>query len=480
MQFTFNGDNKQSVVKDANGNVISDVDPVTAQMREFVFNGDNKQVEIKDQFDTVVGTYLYDGNGKRVKKIVPGTGETTVFVYDGFGKLIAEYSTEQASSPTVNYTATDPLGSPRVITNKQGQVLSRRDFMPFGEEISPDGIHRTASLSYNFGDGIRQKFTGYQRDEETSLDFAEARYYNNQHGRFTAVDPLLASGKSTNPQTFNRYVYVLNNPLILTDPKGLQAGENVTFDLYVRAFAPWEWFGAGLWRGDNRSFSTNPGASSKIASITRVIGGNENDELAGDRSISQSVTIAAPPTTSEMYLGFNYSLRAASECYVRSPATSEVADQLNGDSAALAFDMYGNNDAFPDILLGGTENAVYGTRDSFLTTDIDLHPQIGFEYGYNGTKLTEIRVTGGTVTGDGFPSAEVFVRDEHNNSVMLGTYSPPSGASPFTWLPFDNQRPMITIPKMTISVTDGAFSSVQAEGQTYSLDEWNQRMTRSQ
>lgn len=46
--------------------------------------------------------------------------------------------------------------------------------------------------------------------------------YENRYGRFTAVDPLLASGKSGNPQTFNRYVYVLNNPVIYRDPDGLQ------------------------------------------------------------------------------------------------------------------------------------------------------------------------------------------------------------------------------------------------------------------
>lgn len=46
--------------------------------------------------------------------------------------------------------------------------------------------------------------------------------YQNLHGRFTAVDPLLASGKSANPQTFNRYVYVMNNPLMFVDPDGLQ------------------------------------------------------------------------------------------------------------------------------------------------------------------------------------------------------------------------------------------------------------------
>ena|GEM_PF-5499906 len=107
-----------------------------------------------------------------------------------------------------------------------GQVVSRRDFLPFGEEVEPDETYRTTALKYGQADSVRQKFTGYQHDEETQLDFAEARMYQNLHGRFTAVDPLLASGKSADPQTFNRYVYVLNSPLILTDPKGLQAGQS--------------------------------------------------------------------------------------------------------------------------------------------------------------------------------------------------------------------------------------------------------------
>ena len=118
---------------------------------------------------------------------------------------------------------TDHLGSPRVLTNKQGEVVSRRDFMPFGEEIAAMAeTHRTPGDKYGVGDGVRQKFTGYERDEETGLDFAEARYYYNNHGRFTAVDPLLASGKSADPQTFNRYAYVSNNPLNFVDPYGLE------------------------------------------------------------------------------------------------------------------------------------------------------------------------------------------------------------------------------------------------------------------
>src|SRR5262249_36555275 len=114
------------------------------------------------------------------------------------------------------------LGSPRVITNSTGDVVSRRDFMPFGEEVAPVDSLRAANTVYTSGDSIRQKFTGYQKDDETQLDFAEARMYENRHGRFTAVDPLLISGKSANPQTFNRYMYVLDNPLVLQDPSGLQ------------------------------------------------------------------------------------------------------------------------------------------------------------------------------------------------------------------------------------------------------------------
>jgi RHS repeat-associated protein len=97
--------------------------------------------------------------------------------------------------------------------------------MAFGEEIANNVGGRTSANKYGQTDSVRQRFTGYQKDDETGLDFAEARYYNDAHGRFTAVDPLLASGKSVNPQTFNRYVYTMNRPLNHTDPTGMQVGK---------------------------------------------------------------------------------------------------------------------------------------------------------------------------------------------------------------------------------------------------------------
>jgi RHS repeat-associated protein len=70
-------------------------------------------------------------------------------------------------------------------------------------------------------DGVRQKFTGYERENETGLDYAKARYYGSAVGRFTTLDPLQLSGSIDQPQVWNRYLYGLNNPLKYTDPSGL-------------------------------------------------------------------------------------------------------------------------------------------------------------------------------------------------------------------------------------------------------------------
>jgi RHS repeat-associated protein len=114
---------------------------------------------------------------------------------------VSEYSTQQSSMPTISYTATDMLGSPRVITDANGQVISRRDFMAFGEEITANVGGRTTGNKYGQSDSVRQRFTGYERDSESGLDYAQARYFSSKHGRFTRVDPLTASANIKNPQT---------------------------------------------------------------------------------------------------------------------------------------------------------------------------------------------------------------------------------------------------------------------------------------
>ena len=179
--------------------------------------------------------YKYDGEGRRDKKLI---GENTRFIYGIGGALIAEFNGSTGTlqkeyvsgggmmavvdpSAGTRYTTTDHLGSPRVVTNASGAVISRHDYMPFGIEIGTAISGRTTAMGYGASDGVRDKFTGQQRDTETGLDFFQARYYSNSHGRFLSADPLQASADAHRPQTWNRYSYVLNNPLKLVDPSGM-------------------------------------------------------------------------------------------------------------------------------------------------------------------------------------------------------------------------------------------------------------------
>jgi RHS repeat-associated protein len=73
------------------------------------------------------------------------------------------------------------------------------------------------------GAGPAQRFTGKERDAETGLDYFSARYMSAAQGRFTSPDPLvLYSGVASDPQSWNKYAYARNNPLLYTDPTGMK------------------------------------------------------------------------------------------------------------------------------------------------------------------------------------------------------------------------------------------------------------------
>jgi len=127
------------------------------------------------------------------------------------------------SSFQIHWLVADQLGTPRMIFDQTGSLAnaSRHDYLPFGEELGVNVGGRTQAQGYGQVDGIRQQFTGQQRDNETSLDYFNARYYSSIQGRFTSPD--IFGSRRRNPQSWNRYSYVLNNPLKYTDPLGLQA-----------------------------------------------------------------------------------------------------------------------------------------------------------------------------------------------------------------------------------------------------------------
>jgi RHS repeat-associated protein len=128
------------------------------------------------------------------------------------GQLIAEYT-----AGTTYFVHKDHLGSTRLMTKVDGTVYDSMDYLPFGEQIAG-------------GTGTSHKFTGKERDAETAstsggtdgLDNSQARYLGSRFGRFLSPDPENAGASPTNPQSWNMYAYVLNNPLILIDPTGME------------------------------------------------------------------------------------------------------------------------------------------------------------------------------------------------------------------------------------------------------------------
>jgi RHS repeat-associated protein len=122
----------------------------------------------------------------------------------------------ETPSGTQHYSL-DHVGSPRLITNASGLQVGTQEYAPFG-------------IGGTTGSGMLQ-FTAQERDaanvaggEYGMPDYFHARYYDANRGRFVSVDPSLnLKGAMTYPQSWNRYAYVENNPLNLTDPDGRNA-----------------------------------------------------------------------------------------------------------------------------------------------------------------------------------------------------------------------------------------------------------------
>jgi len=166
-------------------------------------------------------TYTYDGGGLRVQKSANGT--TTVSIFSG-SDVIAEYDNgatpaspsreyiygggqmlAMISGGTINYYHQDHL-SVRLITDANGNEIGEQGHFPFGESW------------YQSNTTAKWVFTTYQRDSETGLDYAMARFYDSRVASFCSADPI--RGTPDDPQSWNRYSYARNNPVNITDPSG--------------------------------------------------------------------------------------------------------------------------------------------------------------------------------------------------------------------------------------------------------------------
>jgi RHS repeat-associated protein len=108
-------------------------------------------------------------------------------------------------------------------TNCTGAIEATCTSLPFGDGSS-DSTSGGSAAAYGGGSasGDASHFAGLDHDYETGTDHAQFRQYSPAQGRWMSPDPYGGSYDPTNPQSMNRYSYVLNNPLSFVDPEGLQ------------------------------------------------------------------------------------------------------------------------------------------------------------------------------------------------------------------------------------------------------------------
>jgi len=151
--------------------------------------------------DGVTTDYVLDpaaGLTQVLQETTAGQPQSYLYGHD----LLAQYD-----SGTWAYHVNDGLGSVRQLADPMGQVVQGYSFSPFGVPLGESG-------------GEPYGFTGEQWDASTGLVYLRARYYQPATGRFLSKD--LWTEDQLWPQALNPYVYVVNNPINLIDPSGLQ------------------------------------------------------------------------------------------------------------------------------------------------------------------------------------------------------------------------------------------------------------------
>lgn len=224
----------QTVSLDSAGNTLANPD----ENLSFSYGSHNRMVEAYVG-GVLRATYVYDGDGRRTKKIeTTGAQRTFTYHYGLSGELLGEtiytsagakigerdyvwletlpiaqservFSGGSITSSSLVYLHADQLNTPRLGTNSSGTVVWRWDSDAFGigaANQDPDGDTNLVN--------VRLRFPGQYFDEETGLHYNYYRDYDPVTGRYIQSDPIgLAGG-------INTYSYVSGNPLSFVDPTG--------------------------------------------------------------------------------------------------------------------------------------------------------------------------------------------------------------------------------------------------------------------
>ena len=219
---------------DANGNQTHRYDG-TVLTRSIDYTSFDKASLITSETQT--SAFHYDGSRARYKRVdtVDGQATTTWYVGNLEIKVKPDGSTETrryiadiaiqsitASGQQTSYLYKDHLGSTEVITDSGGTITECMSFGAFGNRRAANcGSTASAFTALTLTNLLAitdRGFTGHEMVDHAGIIHMNGRIYDSQLGRFLQADPFIQAPK--NSQSYNRYSYVLNNPLSYTDPSG--------------------------------------------------------------------------------------------------------------------------------------------------------------------------------------------------------------------------------------------------------------------
>jgi len=198
---------------DQNGNVV-----IRGRQR-LDYDVNNHLSRVTNTNGTTV-TFGYDASGARLWEQI-GTnapqvwiggnyeekgGQTLYHIYAG-GRQVCTF--DSTGTNVFQYYHSDNLTSTSIQTDQNGSEIQNFTYTAFGQSRytqSPNAFK------------MSRRYTGQVLDDATGLYYYNARYYDPILGRFTQPDAIIPN--SFNPQSYNRYSYVQNNPLRFTDPSG--------------------------------------------------------------------------------------------------------------------------------------------------------------------------------------------------------------------------------------------------------------------
>lgn len=199
---------------DANGNMTSRTENEITWTQNY--NSENRLSSISN--GTESWSFVYDGDGNRVEQTNPD-GSITLFLFGGLVVVddnvqtnyyvIAGMKVAYKNASGMNYLLTDHLGSLVEVVDASGSLQEDEDarYMPFGSVREGVGIQ-----------GTDVGYTGQRGLPGTGLMDYNARFYDAGLGRFIQPDTIVP--EAGNPQSWNRFSYVVNNPILYNDPSG--------------------------------------------------------------------------------------------------------------------------------------------------------------------------------------------------------------------------------------------------------------------